>query len=73
MGLVGPHGTQPVKFTVTKDQPGTYNVDIHGKSGSFTILGAGGTTGSSTGGMIALALIGVLVIATLVVLLVRRS
>ena len=73
MVSVGPHGTQPVKFTVTKDQPGTYNVDIHGKTGSFTILGTSGTTGSSTGGLIVLALIGVLVIATLVVLLIRRS
>ena len=72
---VGPQGTQPVKFTVIKDQPGTYNVDILGKSGSFTILGAGssGTTGSKTGGMIALALIGVLIIASLVVLLIRRT
>ncbi|MFC2049605.1 choice-of-anchor U domain-containing protein [Chloroflexota bacterium] len=72
---VGPHGAQPVKFTVTKDQPGTYNVDILGKSGSFTILGAGssGTTGSKTGALIALALIGILIIATLVVLLLRRT
>jgi hypothetical protein len=73
MVSVGPHGTQPVKFTVTKDQPGTYNVEILDKTGSFTIVGAGGTTGSSTGGFIVLALIGVLVIATLVVLLTRRS
>ena len=73
MVSVGPQGTQPVKFTVTKAQPGTYNVDILGKSGSFTILGAGGTTGSKTGGLIALALIGVLIIATLVVLVIRRT
>jgi len=73
MVSVGPQGTQPVKFTVIKDQPGTYNVDIFGKSGSFTILGAGGTTGSKTGGLIALALIGVLIIASLVVLLIRRT
>ena len=73
MVSVGPHGTQPVKFTVTKDQPGTYNVDILDKTGSFIILGTSGTTGSNTGGLIVLALIGVLVIATLVVLLIRRS
>jgi len=76
MVSVGPLGTQPVKFTVTKSQPGTYNVDILGKNGSFTILGAGGasgTTGSKTGGLIALALIGILVVASLVVLLVRRA
>jgi hypothetical protein len=75
MVSVGPQGTQPVKFTVTRAQPGTYNVDILGKSGSFTILGAGtsGTTGSKTGGMIALALIGILIVASLVVLLLRRT
>ena len=76
MVSVGPQGTQPVQFTVTKDQPGTYNVAILDKSGSFTILGAGGTagaTGSKTGGMIALALIGILIVASVVVLLVRRT
>jgi hypothetical protein len=73
MVSVGPQGTQPVKFTVIKDQPGTYSVDVLGKTGSFTILGGGGTTGSNTGGLIALALIGVLVIATIVVLLIRRT
>jgi hypothetical protein len=74
---VGPHGTQPVKFTITKAQPGTYTVDIAEQRGSFIILGdsssTNGTTGSKTGGMIALALIGILIIATLVVLLVRRA
>jgi hypothetical protein len=73
MVSVGPQGTQPVKFTVIKDQPGTYSVDVLGKTGSFTILGAGSTTGSNTGGVIALAIIGVLVLATLVVLLIRRT
>jgi hypothetical protein len=76
MVSVGPHGTQPVKFTVTKAQPGTYNVDILGKSGSFTILGAGGaggTGGSKNIGLIVLVLIGILVVASVVVLLVRRT
>ena len=73
MVSVGPQGTQPVKFTVTKDQPGTYTVDILGKSGSFTILGTGGTTGAPVNsGLIALLIIGVLVLATVVVLLISR-
>jgi len=73
MVSVGPHGTQPVKFTVTKAQPGTYKVDILDKSGSFTILGAGGTTGTPVNsGLIALLIIGVLVLATIVVLLLSR-
>jgi hypothetical protein len=74
---VGAHGTQPVKFTVTKAQPGTYTVTIIDKSGSFTVLGAkssaGSTAGSKTGALMALALIGILIIASVVVLLSRRS
>jgi hypothetical protein len=75
MVSVGPQGTQPVKFTVIKDQPGTYNVDILGKSGSFTILGAGSSTSSSSGnsGLIVLLIIGVLVLATVVVLILSRK
>ena len=72
---VGSQGTQPVKFTVTKDVPGTYTVTIGNQQSSFTVLGASssGTTGSKTGALIALALIGTLIIATLVVLLLRRT
>ena len=75
MVSVGAHGTQPVKFTVTKAKPGTYAVDIGGQKGSFAVLSAGGTgtTGSKTVGLIALALIGILIVATVVVLLVRRT
>jgi len=74
---VGPQGTQPVKFTVTKAQPGAYTVDIGGQKGSFTILGAGSsTTGtSSSDRMIGiLIIIGALVLATVLVvwLLIRR-
>ena len=74
MVSVGPLGTQPVKFTVTRAQPGTYNVDILGKSGSFTILGASSSTASSSknSGLIALLIIGTLVLATVVVLLISR-
>jgi hypothetical protein len=72
---VGAQGTQPVKFTVTKSQPGTYTVTIDDQKTSFTVLGASssGATGSKTGALIALALIGVLIITTLVVLLLRRT
>jgi hypothetical protein len=72
MVSVGAHGTQPVKFTVIKAQPGTYTVDIGGQKGGFTVLGAGAATGSKTDGMIALVVIGILIIATVVVLLIRR-
>ena len=73
MVSVGPQGTQPVKFTVTKAQPGTYTVDIGGQRGSFVVLGAGSTAGAPVnGGLIAILIIGLLVIATVVVLLFRR-
>jgi hypothetical protein len=74
---VGPQGTQPVKFTVTKAQSGIYTVDIGGQQGSFTILGAGGSTAgtSSSDRMIGiLIIIGALVLVTVLVvwLLIRR-
>ena len=71
---VGAMSAVPVKFTVTKDVPGTYTVTIGGQQSSFTILGTGGGTSGSpvSGGLIAIILIiGVLLIAS-VVLLVRR-
>jgi len=69
MVSVGPQGTQPVKFIVTKAQPGTYTVDIGGQQSSFTILGVGSTTTSkgASGGLI--ALLSVLILATVVVLI----
>jgi hypothetical protein len=72
---VGPQASQPVKFTVTRDQPGTYTVDIVDQSGSFTILGDSGTgaSGQNNIGLIVLALIGVLIVASIVVVLLRRS
>jgi len=76
MVSVGPHASQQVKFTVTKDQPGTYNVDIVNQKGSFTILGdseSNGATSPKTGALVAMALIGILIIAALVVLLLRRA
>jgi hypothetical protein len=72
---LGPQATQPVKFTVTKAQPGTYAIDIGGHTSSFTILGAGSTTTgrSANASMIAILVFGVLVlIAVVAVLLARR-
>jgi len=72
MVSVGPQATQPVKFTLTESQPGTYSIAILDKAGSFSVLGAGGNS-SRAGAFIALALIGVLLVATVVVLLLRRT
>jgi hypothetical protein len=74
MVSVGPQATQPVKFTVTKGQPGTYSVSLDGKQGSFTILGPGaGTAGSpASGGLIAIIIVGILVIAIVLILMLTR-
>jgi hypothetical protein len=73
MVSVDPQGTQPVKFTVTKAQPGTYTVDIGGQSGSFVVLGANRTAGASVnGGLIVFLIMSVLILATIVVLLASR-
>jgi hypothetical protein len=37
----------PIQFTVVKEEPGTYNVDINGKQTSFTVVGTGDTAADS--------------------------
>jgi outer membrane protein assembly factor BamB len=70
---VGPQGTQPVKFTVTKTEPGTYAVDVGGQKGSFIVLGNGSTAHASVNaGLIVILLMGILILATVVVLLATR-
>jgi hypothetical protein len=71
MVSVGPQATQPVKFTLTRAQPGTYAVNIGGQKGSFTILGAGSGTAStpSSSDLIAILIMGVLIIAVAVLLM----
>jgi len=67
---LGPRGTQPVNFTLTKAQPGIYNVDIGGQKGSFTVLGKATASGKPDAAeWIALVAIGILVLAALAVLL----
>ena len=70
MVSVGPQGTQPVKFTITKDQPGTYTVNIGYQKTSFIVTGAGGSNSSrSSSGLIVLLVMAVLVLTTVVVLM----
>jgi hypothetical protein len=70
---VGPQATQPVKFTVAKPEPGTYTVDIGGQTVSFTILGASRNSGSpSRGGLLAILIIGIMLLAATVILLISR-
>jgi hypothetical protein len=65
---VSPGAAYPVKFTVTKSQPGTYDVAVEGQKASFTVLGADTSRAPASGGLIALIAMLVLVLATAVVL-----
>jgi hypothetical protein len=69
----GPQATQPVKFTVTKAEPGTYSVDVGGQKGSFTVLDeyTGTSSASPVIGLIA-ALITAFLITVAVMLFRRR-
>jgi hypothetical protein len=73
MVSVGPQASQPIKFTVTKSEPGTYSVDIGGQTGSFTIPGAPASSRAPvSAGLIAFIILVVLILATMVLLLSRR-
>jgi len=71
MVSVGPQATQPVKFTVSRSQPGTYTVDIFDQNSSFTVLGNNDTAAAPVNsGMIILIALVTLVLAAVVVLFV---
>ena len=67
---VSPGTAYPVRFTVTKTQPGTYDVAIEGQKASFTVIGGASTSAPASGGLIALIVIAVLILATAVVLMI---
>jgi hypothetical protein len=68
---VSPGTAYPVKFTVTKTQPGTYDVAIEGQRASFTVVGGSGASSApASGGLIALIVMVVLILATAVVLMI---
>ena len=65
---VSPGATHPVKFTVTRAEPGTYTVIMGSQQGSFAVTSDAGSPVS--GAMVAIIVMGVLVLLTVVVLLV---
>jgi hypothetical protein len=70
MVSVGPGGTYPVKFTVTKSQPGTYAVNIGGQQATFTVLGDAKIVRTPVnGGLIAIFIMSLLIIVTAVMLI----
>jgi len=68
---VGPGGSRPVKFTVTKSEPGTYTVIMGSQRASFVVTEDTAKTGAQSlnGGLIAMLLFGVLAFAVIVVLM----
>ena len=67
-------GTQPVRFTVTKAQPGTYTVAVGGDRARFTVIGAGleRSVGSANGPAVGLATFVLVLVAGLLLLVVRK-
>jgi len=67
---VGPGGSRPVSFTVTKEEPGNYTVILGGERTSFAVT-EGADTGapSLNGGLIAIVVIGALIVVSIVVAL----
>ncbi len=71
---IGPQATQPVKFTITRSEPGTYTIDVGGQRGSFTIndTGSHATSRGTSGTTIAIIFGALVLVSVLVVLLARR-
>ncbi|MCK4723866.1 MAG: hypothetical protein KAT75_11195, partial [Dehalococcoidia bacterium] len=68
---VSPGTAYPVRFTVTKSQPGTYTVNIGNQRGSFTVIGPG--EGSNTGAGVGLAIAAaVLLLGLLLIVITKR-
>jgi hypothetical protein len=66
---VGPQGTQPVKFTITKAQPGTYTIDVGGQTGNFTVISTDRSAGTfSNSWLIVIMIIAAVIVVTVVVL-----
>jgi pimeloyl-ACP methyl ester carboxylesterase len=66
---VSPGTAYPVKFTVTKSEPGSYDVAIEGHKASFTVLGGGTANAPISSGLLALLVMAALVLTTAVVLI----
>ena len=66
---VSPGAAYPVKFIVTKSQPGNYDVAIEGQRASFTVLGGDTSRAPVSGGLIIIIVMAVLILATAVVLM----
>ncbi len=74
-GMLQGNTAIPLKFVVTRDQPGTYNVDVNGQQTFFTVIGDSSQSAladSRPTGMIVLMIVLVALIAVLLTLIVIR-
>ena len=60
---VGPGGSRPVKFTVTKAEPGTYTVIMGSQRASFLVTEDTASTAGVDTSAIVMILMGILVVA----------
>jgi uncharacterized repeat protein (TIGR01451 family) len=73
MVSVGPQGTQPVKFTIAKAQPGTYTVNIGDQKSSFIVTGTGSRPSAGIGeGLLLVAAMAVIAILVVLLIIVAR-
>lgn len=71
---VSPGAAYPVKFIVTKSQPGTYTVNIGDQKSSFIVTGAGSRLGEGMdeGLLLAVAIAAIAILLGLLVVIARR-
>jgi hypothetical protein len=71
---VNGNSAMPVQFTVVKDEPGTYNVDINGKQTSFTVvdLNSNAVKESRTVFIVALIVCSLAALIALIAIIIRR-
>ena len=76
MGTVAGNTYVPVEFTVVKDTPGTYDIDIGGQTTSFTVVAAENANSSSLSQsqifIIVLVILGIAVVALSIRVIMRR-
>jgi hypothetical protein len=76
MGTVAGNTYVPVEFTVVKDTPGTYDIDIGGQTTSFTVIAAENANSSSLSQsqifIIVLVILGIAVVALSIRVIMRR-
>jgi hypothetical protein len=76
MGTVAGNTFVPVQFTVVKDIPGTYNVDIGGQTATFTVVAANDASSSALSQsqifIIVLVVMGIAVVGLSIAVIMRR-